>query len=236
MMSTKREDLITKIQALMAKTVAAGCTEEEALSALDKVRALMDAYEITEDELQLSKEEKAILRSEPPGSSDAHSIKFFLASAVAEFCDCKGWRGTDGIVFCGLPVDVRLATWLLDSLTAFVQAELARHLMGCLAPKNERRFVINGFVGGCCNRISERLDALRTQSATAATPNRRELVAVKGTAVDDRMKADGIVLKTSRSCRRQDGASHQAGRAAGDRASFARPVSGANAALRISAK
>jgi Protein of unknown function (DUF2786) len=236
MMSTDRDSLITKIQALMAKTVDAGCTEEEALSALDKVRALMDAYEITEAELQLSKEEKAILRSEPPGSSDAHSIKFFLVGTVAEFCDCKGWKGTDGIVFCGLPTDARLATWLLDSLTAFVQAELARHLMGCLAPKNERRRVISGFVSGCCGRINERLRALRKQSAAAATSNGRELVAVKGTAVDDRMKADGICLRFSRSQRQQDEASHRAGRSAGERASFGRPVTGTNAALRISAK
>jgi Protein of unknown function (DUF2786) len=235
MMSTK-EELIAKIQGLMSKTVDRGCTEEEALSALDKVRALMDAYEINEDELRLSKEEAAILRAEPPGSSDPHSIKFYLAGAVAEFCDCRGWRGADGIVFCGLPADARLATWLLDSLTAFVQAELARHLMGSLAAKSERRRIINGFVIGCCGRISERLRALRKQSAAAATSNGRELVAVKGTAIADRMKADGIVLRTSCSRRQQDEASHQAGRSAGERASFARPVSGSNATLRISAK
>jgi hypothetical protein len=233
-MTVNRDDLIEKIRALMSKTVDAGCTEHEALAALDKARALMDAYEVSEEELELTKEEKAILRAEPPGSRDPHGIKWRLAVAVSEFCGCKGWSGEDGIVFCGLPSDARLASWLLDTLAAFVQAELARHLMGCLAPKGERRFVINGFVGGCCERISDRLDALCEQSATVATSSGRELMVIKGAAVDDKMEAEGICLRTSRrSYRRSDEASLRAGRSAGDRASFGRPVTGSNATLRL---
>src|ERR1700730_8571996 len=101
-MTNTREEMIEKIRALMAKTVDRGCTEPEALAALDKARAYMDAYEVTEDELRLSKEETAILRSEPAGSRDAHNVKFYLATAIADFCNCKGWKGPSGIVFCGL--------------------------------------------------------------------------------------------------------------------------------------
>jgi hypothetical protein len=232
-MTIDRDGLIEKIRALMGKTVDRGCTEQEALAALDRARALMDAYEVGEDELRLTKEEKAILRSEPPGSRDPHRIKSSVAVAVAKFCDCEVWKGADGLVFCGLPTDVRFATWLLDTLAAFVQAELARHLMGCVAPKGERRFVINGFVGGCCKRISDRLNALRTQSAAAATSNGRELVAIKSTAVADKMKELNMSLVCRRSGRRIDDASYEAGLSAGDRASFGRPVTGANATLRI---
>jgi Protein of unknown function (DUF2786) len=69
-MTTEREGLLDKIRALLAKTVAAGCTESEALAALSKGRALMDAHCVTEAELKLTKEEKAILRREPRGSKD----------------------------------------------------------------------------------------------------------------------------------------------------------------------
>jgi hypothetical protein len=232
-MTTNRDDLIDKIKALLSKTTVNGCTEPEALAALDKARALMDAYEVTEEELQLTKAEAAILRSEPPGSRDPHGIKFSLCSAVSKFCNCKAWKGPDGIVFCGLPSDVRLASWLLDTLAAFVQAELARHLIGCVAPKGERRFIINGFVIGCCTRISDRLDALCTQSASAVTSNGRELVVIKNAAITDKMKAEGITLKTSHSRRQIDDTSYEAGESAGNRASFGRPVTGANATLRI---
>ena len=87
-----RDSLLDKIRALMSKTVDNGCTEAEALAALDKARAMMDAYEVTEADLQLSKAEGAILRKEPPGSKDPHGIKRGMAVAVAKFCDCKAWR------------------------------------------------------------------------------------------------------------------------------------------------
>src|SRR4051812_26648296 len=49
-----------------------GCTESETMAALDRARAMMDAYAVTESELALTKEEKAILRREPPGTKDPH--------------------------------------------------------------------------------------------------------------------------------------------------------------------
>jgi hypothetical protein len=55
-----RNSIIEKVKALLAKTTENGCTEEEELAALAKVRAWIDAHEITDDELQLSQEEKAI--------------------------------------------------------------------------------------------------------------------------------------------------------------------------------
>ena len=50
-MSINRDNLLGKVRALMAKTVENGCTEEEALSALAKARAMIDAYEIDEAEV-----------------------------------------------------------------------------------------------------------------------------------------------------------------------------------------
>jgi hypothetical protein len=233
-MTINRDSLVEKIRALMSKTIENGCTEYEALAALDKARAMMDAHVVTEADLQLTKAESAILRGEPPGSRDPHGIKFSISVGVAKFCDCKVWKGPTGLEFCGLPADVCFAMWLLDTLTAFVQAELARHLMGCTAPKGERRFIINGFVGGCCQRIKDRLTALCEQSAVGATCNGRELVAIKSAAIADKMKAMNInLVKARRSTRRVDDASFQAGLSAGDRASFGRPLTGPNAALRI---
>src|SRR5438552_4170627 len=94
-MTTQREGLLDKIRALLAKTVGAGCTESEALAALSKARAMMDAYAVGDDELSLAKEEKAILRREPPGTKDPHRIKQFLARSVAQFCECTAWLDRD---------------------------------------------------------------------------------------------------------------------------------------------
>jgi hypothetical protein len=58
-MTQKREDLLAKIRALLSKTIEAGCTEGEAMLALQKARAMMDVYDVSDEELQLTKEEKA---------------------------------------------------------------------------------------------------------------------------------------------------------------------------------
>jgi hypothetical protein len=231
---TDRNNLLDKIRALMSKTAENGCTEHEALAALDKARALMDAYEITDTELQLTKADSAILRSEPPGSRDPHGIKRGMASAVARFCDCRVWRGSNGLVFCGLQSDAQFATWLLDNLTAFVQSELVKHLMGNIGDTGERRLVTGSFALGCTARISARLNALVEQSAKAMATNSRALVVTKAGLIADAMEKHGIKLGRGRSSRRQvDRAAYAAGAAAGERASFGRPVSGNGATLRI---
>jgi hypothetical protein len=122
-MSTNRESLLDKMRALLAKTRKNGCTESEELAALVKVRAMRDAYCVTDDELQLTKNEEAVLREEAPDQNDPHKIKWWLACAVAQFCDCKVWRvPSGGFMFCGMESDVQWASWLLDHLTDFVSS------------------------------------------------------------------------------------------------------------------
>ncbi len=233
-METEREKLLDKVKALLSKTVENGCTEEEALAALAKARAWIDAFEITDSELSLTKEEKAVFRREPPGTRDPHSIKRWLASAVAQFTDCKAWRDRDtALVFCGLRPDAQFASWLLDHLAAFVLRELAQFLIEADAGLSNRRRAINSFVIGCTGRISKRLRELCATSAPV-TSNAKALVVVKGQAVAAKMAEAGIHLGKSRSSRRSvDAGSFAAGQAAGERASFGRPVSGNQGALRI---
>jgi hypothetical protein len=239
-MTAHRENVIEKIKALLSKTTGVGCTEPEALAALTKARAMMDAHEVTEEELQLTKEEKAILLNEPPDSLDPHHVKFFLMGPVAEFCSCRAWRtstkeGGKPVSFCGLPSDVDWATWLLDHLVMFVRERLTDHLVDTLPPRGERRAAIRDFVRGACDRIGDRLNELRTQSERAATSNGRELVVVKHAAVEAKMEECGIRVRGEHpgGCADGESGSFRAGRSAGDRASFGRPVTGTNATLRI---
>jgi hypothetical protein len=237
-MTTEREGVLTKIRALLAKTLDAGCTEGEAMAALEKAQATKDAYAVTEAELNLTKEEKAILRREPAGTKDPHRIKWFLSYGVSQFCNCQSWRVRrdkgGGMVFCGLPSDARFATWLLDSLAGFVQAELTNHLMESAPSNEDRREAIRGFVFGCTERINERLVDLGKRSEAVASSNARALVVVKDAAIRTKLNELGIHLRSSSgSCGAFDSSSHSAGRKAGNRAAFGRPVSGRNAAPRL---
>jgi hypothetical protein len=239
-MTIERDKILSKIRGLLAKTLEAGATEPEAMAALEMAQNMMTAYEVTEAELNLTKEEKAIIRGEPKGTKDPHLIKWQLLLGVTKFCGCQGWRraqirsGGGGIVFCGLPSDAQFASWLLDSLANFVQNEIVRYLMDAQPDNADRRDVVRAFVYGICERINERLIELSRRTEAVATSNARALVVVKDAAIKDKMKELDIRLHCSAGpCAGSDSASYDAGRAAGDRASFGRPVSGRNATLRL---
>lgn len=235
-MTSQRELLLGKIRGLLTKTTANGCTEAEAMAALDKARAMMDAYEVTEADLRLTKEEAAIIKN-ATSPNDKHGIRRSLSYRVAAFCDCEVWlnssnktarrRRFDALVFCGLPSDVEFADWLLDHLHQFVQGELVNHLVGDVSTPKQRRMKINGFVQGCTQRINWRLRELMDRSKKIATSNSTALVVIKSHAVAEKLTSAGIKIRISRICGRQfDDGSYAAGHAAGDRASFGRPVGG----------
>ena len=233
-----RKTIIDKIKALLRKTTASGATEAEMLSALDKASAMMDAYDITDDDVREAKAEAVKLHADPPNLKDPHSLKWQLSYGVAQFCGVQIFRTRHqtGLKCIGMPSDVQFAIWLLDTLADFVFAELYAHLIGCLAPQKERRIIIRSFTEACCNRIVERLLALIKRSEAVRTSNGRELAVVKDAAIKAFMKDNGIYL---RACggggapSNVNTAAQAAGRAAGDRASFGRPVTGAAGVLRI---
>jgi hypothetical protein len=232
-----RNSIIEKIKALLSKTTENGCTEEEELSALAKARAWIDTHEISDDELQLSREEKAILHDESEADvRDTHKIKWMLCRAVGRYCNVQIYRDRSkaGLTFVGFKSDIDFATWLLDHLADFVHDALFEFLLDCLAPEGkQRKEEIRGFVIGCAGRINARLIKMCDQSKTERTTNGKELVIIKDQAIKDFMKAEGICLRSSRSRAAYSNDARAAGRSAGDRADFGRPVSGAGATLRL---
>jgi hypothetical protein len=232
-----RSSIIDKIKALLSKTTENGATEAEMLTALDKAAAMQDAYDITDEELQVAKDEAAMQHEDPPDLKDPHKIKWRLTYAVSQFCGVTIYRSRrqTGFKWIGMPSDVQFAMWLLDNLADFVFNALYEHLTGCCAPPSERRIIMRSFTEACCNRITDRLLELVERSKKARTSNGRELVVVKDAAIKAYMKEHDIHLRTCRghSSANVDAAGQAAGRAAGDRASFGRPVSGAAGVLRI---
>ena len=164
-----REDVARKIKALLAKTAENGATEAEAMAALARARAMMEAHELTDKELSLTKEEKAII-ADDDDASDPHSIKWRLAPGIRQFCNCEIWRRSrksgGGFQFCGLRSDVDFASYLMGHLANFVFDKLTDHLIISLAPPKERRRIAKEFVHGLTDRLSERMVELSKPSLT----------------------------------------------------------------------
>lgn len=232
-MTSNRDNILKKIRALMAKTIENGCTEAEAMSAITMAEAMMAAYEVTEDDLTEVKGEKANVGSSD--MRDTHKIREKMATAVARFTECKVWSSGKSIKFCGLQADIEFGIWLLETLAEFVRKELKNHIWGnelTALPNAEKRIHINGFVIGCCNRIGQRLNEL--VAARTPTSNSKALVVAKQALIDLRMKDMGLALRQPRARgSRVNVDSQRAGHAAGDRASFGRPVGGAGGVLRL---
>jgi hypothetical protein len=231
-MNEARKRMLERVKAILAKTMANGCTEGEAMAALAKAQDLMAAYDISEADLGHTEEtESATVHKDY--RADPYGIKRELAAAVGRFTRCKGWRGAKGGSyshgFCGLESDVPFATWLLDTLTAFVLRELKSHQsMRRTRGQPNPRIVSSSFVFGCTLRIANRLDELTPKETDATTGN--ALVVSRKAIIRSAMHAAGISLRKHNAGKRYvHNGSFEAGTAAGNAARFDRPVSGANA-------
>ena len=157
-MIDSRKKMLERVRAILAKNIANGCTESEAMAALAKAQDLMSAYDISEAELGLTQESGPVVHEDI--NADPYKIKAGLVSAVARFTRCQGWCGGGyAYGFAGLESDVAFTTWLLDMLAAFVLRELKayqaqRRVQSMRCP----RIVSSSFVMGCAARIGERLE------------------------------------------------------------------------------
>jgi hypothetical protein len=222
-----RRKMLERVKALLAKTMANGCTEGEAMAALGKARELMAAYEFSETDV-LPETEKAQIFS--TGQTDPYGIKWKLSHAVGKFTRCRSWRNNiNGVTFCGLDSDVAFATWLLDTLQDFVLREVRCYRAELLWDgKRAPRIMSSSFVRGATGRIEDRLLEL-----TPVEPIGKGLVISRNALIDATMSAAGITLRTSRSSRTYiNREAFDAGQAAGNAASFGRPV-GTGAPLRL---
>ncbi len=228
-MSDNRQKLLNRIKALMQKTVDNGCTEAEAMAALSMAQTMMDAYEVTEDEINQTKQEKAIHET-MKDMRDPHHIRHNLSENISRFTNTKCFTSGNRkkFNFVGLQSDIEFTIWLLEHLTLFVQKELKNYIWAnkytSLEPSRKRK-IINGFVHGCTQRINERLKELVESSKVKANQNTNALMVVKDQLIVDKLNQLGLnfVQPRNRSFRMENGA-YEYGKSAGDKATFGRPV------------
>jgi len=161
-MNETRKKLLERIKAILAKTMANGCTEAEAMAALAKARELMATYEIDEKELDaFSKEKTTTFATE---NRDPYEIKRNLCVNVGKFTRCKAYRDRAEVInFAGKESDIVFAAWLLDTLQMFVMRELRAYQKKLITEKgisHSNNLTSASFVAGCAHRINEKLKEL----------------------------------------------------------------------------
>lgn len=162
MTTETRKKLLERIKAILAKTMANGCTEGEAMAALAKARELMATYEIDEKELQeFDREKITTFKTE---NRDPYEIKRNLCVNVGKFTRCKAYRDRENVInFAGKESDIVFASWLLDTLQMFVMRELRAYQKKLITEKgigHSNNLTSASFVIGCTHRINEKLKEL----------------------------------------------------------------------------
>lgn len=222
-MTSARDKLKIRIAALLAKTVANGCTEAEALSAAEKVADLLDrhALSLTDVEIRASPCERVAFASR-------HRKRVPLEGcigAVAAFCDCRVWRekGPDGQVahvFFGLPEDAAAARDLAELVDGSVRAELGRYKTSRAYAgfdTRDRHLVNASFTLGMVAGIGDKLDAMKRARDTRHRSTGRDLALVKTSVVDEAFDGLGLVMTEGQAGARRTIAAgaYEAGEAAG---------------------
>ena len=223
------EDLtrvIQRIQALRAKTVDQGCTEQEALASANKVAELLDRYGLSLSEIELRRQvcEGVGIDTERRrrGAFDS------CVPAIAGFCDCKVWTETTATgsiryIFFGLPADVEAAHFLYDLIDVTFATETLQFKTGAIYGRldpDERRKAVNSFQIGLSHGIAAKLKTMKAErDAANETSSGRDLVPLKTSVIEDELTKLGLSFQAKSRARRKQILvdAYEAGQVAGRR-------------------
>jgi len=219
---TELDKLKTRIQALRAKTIDNGCTEDEALSAAAKVAELLDRYDLSLTDVEMR--ETPCERLEYETRRKKRIPIDGCIGAVAHFCDCRVWReknqtGESRYVFFGLRSDIAVALYLTELIDTAVRCELGRYKTsrdyGRFRHK-ERHIANASFALGMVASIADKLTAMKAGRDEANNSTGRDLVVLKTAIVDAELEKLDLNLRRAPGGRRMVSASaYEAGSSAG---------------------
>jgi hypothetical protein len=187
-MDEKTENRLGKIEALLAKTVDNGCTQEEATAAAEAAQRLMTTWGLEEAMLRVGRkvgvEEIATMLI--PISGYWFKQRMRLYSYIATVNDCKcAYRNPSKVVKGGI-----LATGFKEDIerTKILAHRLDAHMMHSLRGKSTSHAWKVSFLEGYCMTINMRLTRIKREATEAYkvhTPGTALAVIDKGKQVAD---------------------------------------------------
>jgi len=216
------DKLKTRIQGLRAKTTDNGCTEDEALSAANKVAELLDRYDLSLTDVEIRA--APCERREYATKLNKRIPLGDCISAIAHFCDCRVWRektptGDPRYVFFGLRSDIEAAHYLTELIDSAVRSELGRYKTTTAYQRfrhQDRHLANASFTLGMVASIAEKLIAMKAGRDVANSNAGRDLIVLKSAIIDSEIHKLDLKLRTvSRPTRIVSPKAYDAGGAAG---------------------
>jgi hypothetical protein len=196
-----RDAVIRRIAALMEKTVAAGCTEQEAMSAAAAAQNLMNKYQMSLSDIKIR--EEICEQLDIATTTKDGGPMFYLINAIGYFTDTKQWRsrgagpfGSAMFRFFGFKTDVAVAGYIYDICQRsmiYGWEDYRRSVDGYTqlpGPSKDR--MKTGFYMGMANRLDKRLREMKDAQRAQNLSNGRDLVLVKMPKVEEEFAKLGI--------------------------------------------
>jgi Protein of unknown function (DUF2786) len=244
-MSTELDRIKFKIKALAAKTVAAGCSEHEAMSAMLGVGRLLSQYNLTMEECDVRESPCRTLFIDI-GRKHRHPIDSCV-TALANLVGAKCWfhrhyGKPSAYAFFGQENDLELIEYLFKVIRTALDSEAEEFKQTDEYQLNNynfaepqfragaRRSAYVSFQRGMACRISQRLNELRKQNDAELArhrPTGTALIVLKAQLIEDEFQKEGVKLSSYRggwSIGNAKAFSH--GQEAGDRVNLSRPLKG----------
>lgn len=252
-MSTELNDIKKKASAYLAMTdTRSGSSEAEAMFAAKKLGELMEAYDLSLDELNI-RDEKVRNLSVPTGSKVKSQPQGELARAVSSFCDCSYYYYTNrGYViavggkykgrqrwgikeiswhFVGLETDAEMAKYLYTTLLSAMNNDTNKFMkLQDRSYHGHNRVARSSFEDGFAGRVSDRLRQMKRlrEEELAKRATSTALVTTKNQMIKSFLaetvgKLISIRTNTTRGTN-FNGNAFDAGRKAANNASLSRPI------------
>jgi hypothetical protein len=241
-----KQKVIERIKALQSKTTENGCTEGEALSAMEAAKRLMDKYSISSGDITTGGEE-FVESYAPRKRTDSYDIRDKILWNVGRYTDTKPFlAGNVTPCFFGLESDVEFATWLTHMLNDLCQREATAQFGYAGKAANSRKakrygsfdefdlfggsnseFLRASFVQGFIDRVNKRLETLIKERDQLRTSDGRSLVISKKSMLENALAKAGYKFRKRKGSSRKtaDPRAYGMGDEAGQRAHLGTGVS-----------
>jgi hypothetical protein len=239
-MSTELQKIKVRIMALANKTTDRGCSEEEAMSAIEKIGDLLEQYNLTMEECDV-REEKCVSVHIPLRGAQRGPATFFARNLARLFSakyyytseyTGEGWKRRAAYVFYVQQHDAETVKYLFELMDKAVAHETEAYRSTIeYREAVDRRTATLDFREGMAERFAERLESMRAENEAAMQAYKSTgtaLIVLKGKLVEEEFEKLGIKLRTTYSYGRStsDDNARASGRAAADRVNLNRPVRG----------
>jgi DNA primase large subunit len=238
--SAELERVKDRIRKMSVRTVDNGCSEAEALQAMEMVGQLLEQYNLSMDEVDI-REEKCIQMLFDTGIKKSSPITK-VAVAVAEYCTLRVWTDnfrkgsgqTMKVALFGQESDVLMADYLLKLIHEAMKTESAKFVakLPSTMLKGARRTRKCNFEEGFVIKINQRLRKMKVEMEAHLAAQRvtgTALVVVKQQVVEEEFSKMGMKLRARYQTYKpkQVPEAKMAGYEAGDTVNLSRPIDGA---------